>query len=281
MWSNLIIIELVLQKNKNAPIMLAYIHWNASPEIVDIGPLTLRWYGLLFASGFLIGLFIVKRMFAEEKLPEAWLDKLFIYMVVGSILGARLGHVFFYEWEYYSQHLDEIIKVWQGGLASHGGAVGIFIAMWIYSRRVSKKSILWVFDKLATPVALAGFFIRMGNLMNSEIIGRETDVPWAFIFEKVDDVPRHAVQFYEALFYLASFVILYWVYWKTDKRHKLGYIFGLWLLLIWGGRFVLEFFKEDLGGIQSYFGNVLSTGQLLSIPLIIWGLYLVFRKRES
>lgn len=259
--------------------MLAYIHWNASPEIVSIGPLTLRWYGLLFATGFLIGLFLVRKKFQEEKVPEAWLDKLFIYMVVGGILGARFGHVFFYEWDYYSQHTDEILKVWQGGLASHGGAVGILLAMWIYSRRISKKSILWVFDKMSPAIALAGFFIRMGNLMNSEIIGRETDVPWAFIFEKVDDVPRHAVQFYEALFYLLSFVILQWVYWKTDKRHKLGYVFGLFLLLIWGGRFALEYFKEDLGGIQNYFGDVLSTGQLLSIPLIIWGLYLIFRKR--
>ncbi len=261
--------------------MFAYIHWNASPEIVTLGPLTLRWYGLLFAMGFLIGLFLVRQKFQEEKVPEAWLDKLFIYMVVGAILGARFGHVFFYEWDYYSQHPNEILKVWQGGLASHGGAVGILLAMWIFSRRVSKKSLLWVFDKLSPAIALAGFFIRTGNLMNSEIIGRETDVPWAFIFEKVDEVPRHAVQLYEALFYLLSFFILYGVYWKTDKRHKLGYVFGLFLLLIWGGRFVLEYFKEDLGGIQSYFGNVLSTGQLLSIPLILWGLYLIFRKVEK
>lgn len=261
--------------------MLAYIHWNASPEIVTLGPLTLRWYGLLFATGFLVGLFLVKKKFDAENIPEAWLDKLFIYMVVGAILGARLGHVFFYEWGYYRQHLDEIIKVWNGGLASHGGAIGILLALWLYSRRITKKSLVWIFDRVVAAIALAGFFIRMGNLMNSEIIGRQTDVPWAFIFEKVDQVPRHAVQLYEALFYLASFVILYLVYWKTDKRKKEGYIFGLFLLLIWGGRFVMEFFKEDLGGIQSYFDNVLTTGQLLSIPLILWGVYLVFRRKGA
>lgn len=257
--------------------MLAYINWNASPEIVTLGPLTLRWYGLLFALGFLVGLYLVKRKFDDEKVPEAWLDKLFIYMVVGAVIGARFGHVFFYEWDYYSQNPGDILKVWKGGLASHGGAIGILIAMWLYSRNVTKKSLYWIFDRVVAAIALAGFFIRMGNLMNSEIIGRETDVAWGFIFEKVDEVPRHAVQLYEALFYLLSFVILFFVFWKTDKRKKEGYLFGLFLILIWGGRFVLEYFKEDLGGIQQYFGDILSTGQLLSIPLVIWGIYLIFR----
>lgn len=257
--------------------MLAYIHWDASPEIVSIGPLTLRWYGLLFALGFLVGLYLVKKAFEEENRPEEWLDKVFIYIVVGAVVGARLGHVIFYEWDYYSQHLSDIPKVWKGGLASHGGAIGILTALLIYSKRITKKSLYWIFDKIVVAIALAGCFIRLGNLMNSEILGKKTDVAWAFIFEKIDDVPRHAVQLYESMFYLLSFFILYYVYWKTDKRKKEGYMFGLFLVLIWGGRFWLEFYKSDLGGIQSYFGNVLSTGQLLSIPLILWGIYLIFR----
>ncbi|MCI5082117.1 MAG: prolipoprotein diacylglyceryl transferase, partial [Saprospiraceae bacterium] len=162
--------------------LLAYINWDVNPEIFTIGPVTPRWYGLLFATGFLIGLYIVRKMFEEEKVPESWLDKAFIYVVVGTVVGARLGHVFFYDWDYYSEHLAEIPMIWKGGLASHGGAIAIIIALWIFSKRVSKKSILWILDKVVVPTALAGCFIRLGNLMNSEIYGIPTDVSWAFIF---------------------------------------------------------------------------------------------------
>lgn len=263
--------------------MLAYITWDASPEIVSIGPITLRWYGLLFAAGFLLGLYIVRRMFLAEKAPEAWLDKVFVYMVVGTILGARLGHVFFYDWDYYSQNLLEIPMIWKGGLASHGGAIGIIIALYIFSRRISKRSVLWILDKVVVPTALAGCFIRLGNLMNSEIIGIPADVPWAFIFTAVDDQPRHPVQLYEAISYLFSFGVLYYVYWFTDKKEKLGYIFGLFLVLIWGFRLWLEMYKKSQGGFETYFNQALSTGQLLSIPFILIGLYFMFRpgKKEK
>lgn len=253
------------------------ITWNASPEIVSIGPLTLRWYGLLFASGFLIGLYIVRRMFKEENAPEEWLDKAFIYVVVGGVLGARLGHVFFYDWPYYSQHLNEIPMVWKGGLASHGGAIGVIIALWIFSTRVSKKSILWILDKVTVPTALAGCFIRLGNLMNSEIIGKPADVSWAFIFTRVDDVPRHPVQLYESICYLIIFFILYFTYWRTDMRKKPGFIFGLFLVLVWSVRFALEYFKKEQGGLENLVENALSTGQILSIPFILVGLYYVLR----
>lgn len=256
----------------------AFITWNASPEIVHLGPLTLRWYGLLFAAGFLAGLYIVRRMFQAEKEPEEWLDKIFIYMVVGAVVGARLGHVFFYDWGYYSKHLSEIPKVWEGGLASHGGAIGVILALWIFSRFTANRSILWILDKVVVPTALAGSLIRLGNLMNSEILGKPTHVAWAFIFTKVDEVPRHPVQIYESISYLVSFVILYRTYWHTDKRHKLGYIFGLFMVLIWGFRFFMEYFKDSQGGFESMFGNVLSTGQLLSIPFVAIGLYFMFRK---
>lgn len=268
--------------------LLAYITWEASPEIVKIGPITLRWYGLLFASGFLIGLLMVQRMFRAENAPEEWLDKGFIYIVLGAVIGARLGHVIFYEWGYYSQHLGEIIMIWKGGLASHGGAIGIIIAIWLYSRRVTKKPMLWMLDKVVVPTALAGCFIRLGNLMNSEIIGKPTEAAWGFLFKNayftqaeieqgLHEVPRHPVQLYESITYLISFAILYWVYWKTDKRKKRGYVFGLFLVLIWGFRFVMEYYKKNQGGFESAFNHVLTTGQLLSIPFVIAGLYFMFR----
>jgi phosphatidylglycerol:prolipoprotein diacylglycerol transferase len=260
--------------------LLAHITWNASPEIISIGPVTLRWYGLFFATGFLVGLFIVRRMFIVDKAPEAWLDHAFIYVVLGAVIGARLGHVLFYDWEYYSKNLGDIVKVWEGGLASHGGAIGIILAMWIFSRRVAKRSMLWILDKIVVPTALAGTFIRLGNLMNSEILGKPADIPWAFVFLKVDETPRHPVQLYEALAYLLSFALLFWVYWKTDKRNKPGFVFGLFLILIFSARFILEYFKESQGGFETALGNVLSTGQLLSIPFILIGLYFVLRKTK-
>ncbi len=263
-------------------LILNYINWNVSPEIVSIGPITLRWYGLLFASGFLVGLFIVKKMFEEDNAPEEWLDKAFIYIVLGAVIGARLGHVFFYDWDYYSQHPGDIIKIWEGGLASHGGAIGIILALWIFSRLVTTRSILWILDKVVVPTALAGAFIRLGNLMNSEILGKPADVAWAFVFERVDPgTPRHPVQIYEAISYVIIFFILYRIYWKTDMRQKPGYIFGMFLALLFAARFFLEFFKSSQGGFETAFGNALSTGQLLSIPFVLIGLYFILRPAKK
>lgn len=260
--------------------LLAYINWNASPDIISIGFLTLKWYGLFFASGFLLGLFMVKRMFAVENAPEEWLDKAFIYIVLGAVLGARFGHVFFYDWDYYSQHLSEIPMIWRGGLASHGGAIGILVALWLFSRNVSRQSMLWILDKVVVPTALAAAFIRMGNMMNSEILGKPADVAWAFVFLKVDDVPRHPVQLYESITYLISFAVLYQVYWKTDFRFYPGKIFGLFLIFIFGSRILWEQFKDSLGGFEESLG-LLSTGQWLSIPFVLTGLYFVFRNTEK
>jgi phosphatidylglycerol---prolipoprotein diacylglyceryl transferase len=268
--------------------LLNYINWNASPDILHLGPITLRWYGLLFASGFLIGLFMVRKMFLAEKAPEEWLDKAFVYIVLGAVIGARLGHVFFYDFSYYMQHPSEIPKVWHGGLASHGGAIGIIMALFIFSWRVSKKPILWMLDKVVVPTALAGCFIRLGNLMNSEILGKPADVAWAFIFQESNGLgstspgpPRHPVQIYESISYLLSFFILYYVYWRTDKKEKPGYVFGLFMILIWGIRFLMEFFKDSQGGFETAFNNVLSTGQLLSIPFVLIGLYYVLRPKPA
>ncbi len=274
-------------------LLFSYVRWNPDPVIFTLGPLSPRWYGLLFASGFMIGLFIVKRMFDKEGAPEEWLDKAFLYIIIGAVLGARLGHVFFYDWPDYAKNPIDILKIWEGGLASHGGAIGILIAIWLFSRRVTKKSMLWTLDKVVVPTALAGSLIRLGNLINSEIIGkpiinqpiaqieqqgRLNEVPaYAFVFEAIDELPRHPVQIYESLSYLIIFFILFFTYWRTEYRNKPGFLFGLFLALVFGVRFVLEYYKVSQGGFETAFDNALSTGQLLSIPFVIVGLYYIFR----
>ena len=262
--------------------ILSYITWDVSPEIFSIGPLTLRWYGLLFASGFLIGYYIVKQMFIAEKEPEEWLESIFIAMVVGTVIGARLGHVFFYEWGYYSQNLIEIPMVWKGGLASHGGALGVLVGLWYFSKYISKRPLLWVLDRVVVPSALVGAFIRLGNLMNSEIYGTPSDAPWAFLFVQnslIKDTPVHPVQLYEALSYLAIFILLMWMYWRTDAKKKQGYIFGVFFVLLWTARFVMEFFKSSQGGLEESLG-VFSTGQWLSIPFFFIGVYFMLTAKE-
>ncbi|MEM7571811.1 MAG: prolipoprotein diacylglyceryl transferase [Bacteroidota bacterium] len=266
--------------------MLLYITWDASPIITTIGSLELRWYGLMFAVGFTLGFWMVRRMFLAENAPEKWLDSLFFLLIAGTLLGARLGHVFFYQWDYYSQHPSEMLQIWRGGLASHGGVIGVLLALWLFSRFVSKKSFFWVSDKVAVPIALVGALIRFGNLMNSEIVGIPTDQPWGFHFvnaarASMADVPRHPVQLYEALGYLAIFVLLYFLYWRRKKHQQAGYLTGLWFALIFGTRFVWEFFKSDQGGnIQEALGSF-TTGQWLSIPCVLFGLWLMWRAKEE
>lgn len=266
--------------------MLLSIQWDVSPEIFAIGNFSLRWYGVLFACGFLIGFWMVARMFKAEGAPEKWLDTIFFFMIGGALLGARLGHVFFYEWDYYSRHLSEIPLIWMGGLASHGGAIGIILALWLFSRYVSQRSMLWILDKIVVPTALAACLIRLGNLMNSEIVGHVTEVPWAFEFvhhAELNEIPlqaRHPAQLYEAIGYLITFFILYFTYWKTEKRYREGYIFGLFLVLIFSWRFIVEFFKESQGGFENALGNALSTGQWLSIPFILAGIFFIIRAED-
>ena len=262
-------------------LLLLAIEWGPSPEIVSIGPLSLRWYGLMFALGFLFGLWMVRRMFLAEGAPEEWLDKCFMYIVAGTIIGARLGHVFFYDWDYYSQNLSEIPMVWKGGLASHGGGIAVFLALWLFSKRVSKKSIFWILDKVAVPTALVGAMIRFGNLMNSEILGKPTGSDWGFIFTRIDDVARHPVQLYESGAYVLIFFLLYYLYWYTNKRNQQGYIIGLYFALTFGARFLLERFKASQGGFETALGDTLSTGQWLSIPFVLGGLLLMWWSGRS
>lgn len=252
------------------------IVWNADPVIFHIGDWSVRWYGLLFALGFVAGIYIVSKMFKREGVNTDLVDSLFLYVVVGTVIGARLGHVFFYDWGYYSQHPAEIIKIWHGGLASHGAALVIIPLLYFWSKKYSKRSILWAMDKVAIPTALAGAFIRTGNLINSEIFGTATSVPWAFTFIREDNIPRHPTQIYEALAYLLIFGFLMYQYWKTDIRLQEGKLFGWFMLLVFGARFFIEFLKVDQSAFEANMS--LNMGQWLSIPLTLVGLYFVLRK---
>ena len=256
--------------------ILSFIHWNVSPEIFSLGPLHVRWCGLMFAVGFLFGYQHVEKMFKHENLNLKWLESLFIYMIVATVVGARLGHVLFYAWDYYSQHPIEILYVWQGGLASHGGTLGILIALTIWSKKVSKRNLLWVLDRVVVPTALVAALIRFGNLMNSEIYGVQTSLPWGFIFERNQEtVAKHPTQIYESLSYLLTFGVMLYMYWKTKAKDYEGLIFGVFFTMIFTARFFIEFIKEEQEAFEK--GMALNMGQLLSIPFVIAGVYLAIR----
>lgn len=258
--------------------ILDFITWDASPIIFSIGPLALRWYGLAFAIGFIIGYNIVAKMFKHEGAPEKWLGILLTYVVVATIIGSRLGHVFFYQWDYYSQHPGEIFKIWEGGLASHGGVIGNFIAVWLFSIFVTKKSVSWTVDRLVVPVAMVAGLIRLGNLMNSEIYGGVTELPWGFIFVRDGQtLPMHPTQIYEALCYFALFGVLMWMYWKKNAQERPWLISGVFFIGVFVSRFLIEYVKnvqvgKEIEMIATYGINM---GQLLSIPFIIMGVVMV------
>jgi prolipoprotein diacylglyceryl transferase len=254
--------------------ILSFIHWNVSPEIFSLGPIHVRWYGLLFAVGFLFGYNHGEKMFKFENIDLKWLESLFIYLIVATVVGARLGHVLFYGWDYYSQHPIEILYVWQGGLASHGGVLGIIIAMIIFSKKVSKRNILWVLDRVVVPSVLVGALIRLGNLMNSEIYGNPTTLPWGFIFERNHEtVAKHPTQIYESLSYLFTFGVLYYMYWKTKAKDLQGLLVGVFFVLVFSTRFLIEFIKEVQEPWEK--GMTLDMGQWLSIPFIVTGIILI------
>lgn len=266
--------------------MLASITWNVDPEIISIGSLVLRWYGLMWALGFLVGYSIEEKVYAREGLPEEKMEKLFLYMLIGTILGARLGHCFFYDWSYYSNHLLEVLYVWKGGLSSHGGACGILLALYIFSNKVVHKSYMWVMDRIVLAVAFCGACIRFGNLMNHEIYGHATDLPWAFQFitnihawqqgaEPIYSAPSHPTQIYEMLYCLITFAVVMFLYWKTNARKYEGFIFGVFLIGVFLTRFLLEFIKNNQETFEE--SMALNMGQLLSVPLIVWGVYLLVK----
>jgi prolipoprotein diacylglyceryl transferase len=259
---------------------LLVIPWDVNPEIFRIGSFAVRWYGLLFASSFLFGYIILDKVFKNENLSQATLDRLTVYVAIGVIVGARLGHCLFYEPGYYLSHPVEIIKIWHGGLASHGAAIGILIALWLFVRK-EKKDYTWIIDRVAIVVALSGFFIRMGNLMNSEIYGVETTLPWGFVFlRNGETAPKHPTQIYEALTYLLIFILLFRIYWKSKGEYIQGLLISLTLILIFTARFFIEFLKEDQVAFES--GMKLNMGQLLSIPFVISGfVWLYFSLKQK
>ncbi|MDO5395420.1 MAG: prolipoprotein diacylglyceryl transferase [Bacteroidales bacterium] len=254
--------------------MLCSITWDVDPQIVSWLPI--RWYGLMFAIGFWIGFNIVQRMFKREGAPEKWLPILLLWTVAGTVVGSRLGHVFFYDWDYYSKHLSQIPAIWNGGLASHGGAIGVMAGVLLFSWFTTKRSPLWTFDRLVIPIALVGALIRFGNLMNSEIYGHYTDLPWGFIFVRNGEtLPAHPTQIYEALCYLALFGLLMWMYWRTNAPNRPGLIFGVFFTILFTCRFLIEFIKNDQVARES--DMFLNIGQQLSIPFILLGLFFVIR----
>lgn len=261
----------------------AYITWNPSPDIFVIPGINLpiRWYGLLWAIAFIFSHFVMNRVYKAEGRTEKELDLLTLYIILGTIIGARVGHYLFYEYPLLLSDPGEwfvsMITPPFSGLASHGGAFGIIAAMVLYCRK-TKESWLWLFDRLVITVPLAGMCIRLGNLINSEIIGNVTDVPWAFIFVQEDNQPRHPAQLYEAIFCFFLFLYLY-RFWQT-KRDKVGpgYMFGLFCVLLFAERFIDEFFKINQADFEN--GMMLNMGQILSIPFIVGGAWMMWRSKK-
>lgn len=257
---------------------LSYITWDIGPELFSIGPFSVRWYGLLFAMAFIAGFKIMQWIYKRENKPVIDVEQLVIYVIVGTVIGARLGHCFFYNPEYYLANPLEILMVWKGGLASHGTSIGIPIAIYLYTKK-KKFNFLWQMDSVVIVTAFGGSLIRLGNLFNSEIIGKATDVPWAFIFTRVDNVPRHPTQLYESLGYLILFLILIFIYKNYYKKLNDGFIFGLFLILLFTFRFLIEFFKEVQVPFEK--GLILDMGQILSVPFVIIGVILITRSLKK
>lgn len=279
--------------------ILDYITWNADPILIHFGDGGIRWYGLLWAVGIYLCYLIQLRLYKNESCPEDWTDKLFIYMTLGVIIGARLGHCWFYEWHltdnpiqlfawnisYRNPYIENpllLLKIWEGGLSSHGGAFGLMFAAWLLNRRHFSKdkrfntSLVWIFDRLVIGVCITATLIRLGNLMNSEIYGTETSLPWGFIFVRDGQtVPHHPTQIYEMMYCMVAFVVTWLMYWKGKCYKRQGLIFGTFLLIVFVTRFLLEFIKLDQEDFEA--GMLLNMGQWLSLPFIIWGVYLIVK----
>jgi prolipoprotein diacylglyceryl transferase len=247
--------------------------WSIDPVALSFGSVKVYWYGILFATAILSGLQFMKWIYKQEGLDVESLDNLFIYIVVGIVVGARLGHVLFYDPAFYFTHPAKIIAVWEGGLASHGGGLGVILALYIYTKKY-KMNYLWLLDRVAIPTALFGFFVRMGNFMNSEIVGTPSNLPWAIVFSRVDGLARHPAQLYESFAYLGIFVLLFFVYKTQKQKVQNGFLFGMFLTLIFSVRFLVEFVKTKQADYDTSFLHM-STGQALSIPFLLLGLGLI------
>ncbi|SEL54557.1 Prolipoprotein diacylglyceryl transferase [Colwellia chukchiensis] len=251
---------------------MQHLVWDLDPVFFSIGPLTVHWYGVLFATAILSGLQVMKWIFQQEQQDLAKLDNLLVYIVIGVIVGARLGHCFFYEPGYYFANPLKIFAIWEGGLASHGGGLGAIIAAGIYSKK-HQLAFSWLLDRLAICTALFGFFVRSANFVNSEILGTVSNVPWAIIFARIDNVPRHPSQLYEAIAYLTIFFALLIFYKQKKAQTPSGSILGIFLILVFSARFLIEMIKEKQA---AYTADIaLTAGQMLSIPFFLAGVALV------
>jgi len=269
--------------------MISYIIWDVNPEIFTIpqflglGPFPVRWYGLLFAAGFLIGQQIMIHIFKKEKKPLEDIDALTLYMVISTVVGARVGHFLFYEPEVLFKNPLEVILPPYAGLASHGAVIGIVTGLYLYSkaRNSTGQTFLWVADRMVILVALAGSFIRFGNLMNSEIVGRPTDVAWGFIFMKNTEflqIPRHPAQLYESISCFVLFFILLALWNKFKEKTPRGLLVGIFFVWVFTLRFLYEFLKENQEAFEANYA--LNMGQILSIPVVILGLYFIIQSRN-
>ncbi|MFO8028311.1 MAG: prolipoprotein diacylglyceryl transferase [Cyclonatronaceae bacterium] len=249
------------------------------PTIEQFGPVLIRWYGVLFAAAFLIGYFIGRKLFIDAGKDVALADTLLMYIIVGTVVGARLGHVLFYDFDYYIRNLHEVLFIWQGGLASHGAAIGIILAMWLYLHRHRGIGFFWLGDRLTIPVILGGAFIRVGNFFNSEIVGLPSEVPWAVVFARVDLEPRHPTMLYEALICILLFVILIALYRYYKKHPPEGLLTGVFMILLFSSRFFVEYTKVEQAAFTETW--LIGMGQLLSIPFIIFGIWVLWTRVKT
>ena len=248
-----------------------YILWDVNPDIFRVPVIDhpVRWYGLLFALAFLIGQQIMYFIYRNEGRSRKEVDTLTVYGVIATIVGARLGHVLFYDPVHYFENPDQIFMIWEGGLASHGGVIGVLVAIYLFARK-TKVNYLWALDRVSIVASLMFSMIRLGNLMNSEIIGTATNVPWAFVFRRVDNLPRHPAQLYECIVYFIWFIVSFVLWSKYKGRMRNGFLFGWSLIVLFSWRFIAEFFKIDQVDFEA--GMVLNMGQILSLPFIIVGI---------
>ena len=267
------------------------IDWAPSETLFKIGSFGIHYYSLMFIIAFGLGYYLMKKIFDEEKISLEYLESLFVYMVLSILLGARLGDVFFYSWDYYQDHLLEILLpirdtpngytfIGFRGLASHGAVIGSLLGLYLYKRKFKERSLFWLLDRVTIPVAVGASFVRLGNFFNSEIVGKYSNSNFGVVFlNRGENLPRHPAQLYEAVGYLILFFILRQVY-RTEKKKREGYLIGLFFVGMFTIRFLIEFIKESQGGFEEILG-LLSTGQWLSIPFVLFGILLMFRSRNQ
>jgi prolipoprotein diacylglyceryl transferase len=252
-----------------------FIHWDVNPKMFSIGAIYVKWYTVLFVLSFVFGYYIMRRIYRREGMPLEGVDKIVAYAALGTLIGTRLGHCLFYDPFFYLGNPMEILKIWKGGMSSHGGVIGISLAMYLYTRKENRPTFLWLSDRVIIPVALAACLIRLGNLFNSEILGTATTLPWAIIFERYDSMPRHPTQVYESITNGLIFILLIFLYRKYHMKFRQGFLLGMFFVCVFTARFLIEFTKTR----QASYGAdmAISVGQWLSIPVIIAGVILLVR----